>query len=258
MPVEGERLKAVWPRELPEPVFLEETDSTNRVAKELARDGAPHGTAVIAARQTAGRGRRGRSFFSPEGGIYLSVILRLPLMPGQRGLITPMAAVAVCESIETLCGVTCGVKWVNDVLLGGKKLCGILAEGAGEAVILGAGINYRRPEEGFPPELRDIACALYPPEGGRVSEERLTAGIVSALVRESEKLPDPAFLERYRAKSVLLSEEITVYPTGGEPYAAKAVRIDGAGRLVVRKEDGSLAALDSGEVSVRKTEEEPT
>lgn len=255
MPVKGERLKAVWPRELPEPVFLEETDSTNRVARELARAGAPHGMAVIAARQTAGRGRRGRTFFSPDGGIYLSVILRLSLEPEQRGLITPMAAAAVCETVERLCGVTCGVKWVNDILLKGKKLCGILAEGEGEAVVLGAGINYRAPQGGFPPEIRDIACALYPPEGGSVSRERLAAGIVSALVRESEKLPDSAFLRRYREKNVLLGNPVTVYPTGSNSYSAEAVRIDDAGRLIVRKEDGSLAALDSGEVSVRGKEE---
>ena len=256
--MDAERLWAVWPRELPAPVVLKEIDSTNRVAKELARAGAPHGTAVIAARQTAGRGRRGRTFFSPEGGIYLSVILRFSLEPEQWGLITPMAAVAVCETIERLCGVTCGVKWVNDILLKGKKLCGILAEGEGEAVVLGAGINYRAPQGGFPPEIRDIACALYPSEGGSVSEERLAAGLVSALAREGERLPDPAFLERYREKSVFLGNSVTVYPTGSEPYPAEAVRIDDAGRLIVRKEDGSLAVLDSGEVSVRKKGEGET
>ena len=113
-------------------VFLEETDSTNRVAKELARQGAKHGTAVLARRQSAGRGRMERRFFSPEGGLYLSVILRPDIPPEDLPLMTPMAATAVWRAVEKLTGICLGIKWVNDLYLGDKKVCGILCEGAGE------------------------------------------------------------------------------------------------------------------------------
>ena len=134
-------------------VFLQETDSTNRVAKELARQGATHGTAVLAERQTAGRGRMERSFFSPEGGMYLSAILRPEIPPEDLLLMTPMAAAAVWKAVERLTGICLGIKWVNDLYLEGKKVCGILCERTGDAVIVGVGLNLKTPEGGFPPEL---------------------------------------------------------------------------------------------------------
>lgn len=219
-------------------VFLEETDSTNRVAKELARQGAPHGTAVLAERQTAGRGRLGRAFFSPEGGLYLSVILRPQCKPEDLALMTPMAAVAVCRALEQICGISPGIKWVNDLYLGGKKLCGILCEGCGDAVIVGIGLNLYTPEGGFPADIP--ATALDVPVGRRV----LAEAIRQQLLQPGE------FLAEYRERCLLLGKTVTVHPVMGEAYAARAVEIDDRCRLVVESCRGR-EALDSGEVSVR-------
>jgi len=219
-------------------VFLEETDSTNRAAKELARQGAPHGTAVLAKRQTAGRGRLGRAFFSPEGGLYLSVILYPQCPPEDRALMTPMAAVAVCRALEQVCGISPGIKWVNDLYLGGKKLCGILCEGCGDAVIVGIGLNLYTPEGGFPAEIP--ATALDVPVGRRV----LAEAIGQQLLQPGE------FLAEYRERCLLLGKTVTVHPVMGEAYAARAVEIDDRCCLVVESCRGR-EALDSGEVSVR-------
>lgn len=238
---------------LPRPVLLEETDSTNRVAKELSAGGAPHGTLVAASRQTAGRGRMGRSFFSPEGGIYMSVLLRPRCAPEELPLVTPMAAVAVSETVDRLCGTGTGIKWVNDVVLSGKKLCGILTELCPDGgVVVGIGLNYLAPAGGFPPELEPIACALYSGKEERaVSRETLCAGIAAAVVRMADGLPQREYLGEYRRKSVLLGKTVTVFPVAGEPYPALVEEIDGDARLIVRGASGERVALSSGEVSVR-------
>ena len=222
-------------------VFLEETDSTNRVAKELARQGAPHGTAVLAKRQTAGRGRLGRQFFSPEGGLYLSVILRPQCPVEDRALITPMAAVAVYRVLEGNLGVFPGIKWVNDLYLQGKKLCGILCEGCGDAVIVGIGLNLYTPEGGFPAEIPAIALDPWP---GLVDVQELATDIRNYLLD-----PGP-FLQEYRSRCLTVGKNVTVHPVQGEPYAAQALEIDDRCRLVVER-DGHRETLDSGEVSVR-------
>lgn len=225
-------------------IALTETDSTNRVAKELARQGADHGTVVSALRQTAGRGRLGRSFFSPEGGIYLSVILRPRLPLADRTLLTPMAAVAVCRAVEELCGVSPRIKWVNDLYLGNKKLCGILCEGTGDAVIVGIGLNYAMPPDGFPPDIP--ATALYPAGGGPVSKQGLTEAIAKAVLAAEPR----ECMSEYRRRNLVPGKTVTVHPVGGEPYSARALDIDDRGRLVVECDRGTMA-LDSGEVSIR-------
>ena len=247
------RLRAALPPGLPQPVLLEETDSTNRVAKELSAAGAPHGTLTVAARQSAGRGRRGRSFFSPEGGIYMSLLLRPDCPPEEVQLVTPMAAVAVSRTVDRLCGASTRIKWVNDILLDGKKLCGILTERCPDGgVVVGIGLNHRAPENGFPPELASIACALYPGKGeAAVSPEALCAGITAQLMAMAPRLTRRDYLTEYRHKSCLLGKTVTVYPVSGAPYPALAVDFDECAHLLVRNEDGQLAALSSGEVSVR-------
>lgn len=217
---------------------MEATDSTNRVAKELARQGAPHGTAVLAKRQTAGRGRLGRAFFSPEGGLYLSVILRPQCPVEDRALMTPMAAVAVCRALERVCGASPGIKWVNDLYIGSKKLCGILCEGCGDAVIVGIGLNLRTPEGGFPADIP--ATALDVP----VDRQALAEAIRQQLLQPG------AYVAEYRERCLLLGKTVTVHPVRGEPYEARAVDIDHRCRLVVESRRG-VETLDSGEVSVR-------
>ena len=225
-------------------VFLQETDSTNRVAKELARQGAKHGTAVLARRQSAGRGRMGRQFFSPEGGLYLSVILRPDVTPEDLLLMTPMAATAVWKAVESLTGIRLGIKWVNDLYLEGKKVCGILCEGAGDAVVVGIGLNLCTPEGGFPPELNARALNVpYPPEV-------LATIITEELLKGCEDLPYGGFLYEYIGNNIVCRRELMVYPVKGAPYPARGKQIDRRGRLIVETANGEQV-LDSGEVSIR-------
>ena len=232
-------------------------DSTNTVCKSLAAQGAPSGTAVIARRQTAGRGRLGRRFESPAGkGIYLSLVLRPGLPMTEAQAVTVSAAVAVCRVVKRLCGLDLGIKWVNDLYYNGKKVCGILTEagadiesGQLEWLVVGIGLNLTSRPEDWPEELRPIAGSLYP--GGPAPVSR--AALAGAIARELLGLC-PAFdcLDEYRARCFVPGHWVTVC-TGAETYAAKALCIDDAGRLVVEREGGRQIALQHGEVSIRPT-----
>jgi BirA family biotin operon repressor/biotin-[acetyl-CoA-carboxylase] ligase len=162
----------------------EEAASTNLLAKKLAREGCPEGTAVIARAQTGGRGRRGASWFSPPGGIWLSVILAPRLMGREMCWLTLMAAWAVRETIKENCGLPAEIKWPNDVLVGGRKICGILTEttGKGRAVV-GIGLNDNIRREGFPPELRETATSLLIECGREWALAELAAALLSRLDR---------------------------------------------------------------------------
>lgn len=237
----------------PAPVQVYDTlESSNRTAKLLALDGAPHGTLVLTAHQSAGRGRLGRVFESPSGkGVYLSVLLR-PAASAQTATIG--AAVAVCRAVQELCGLELGIKWVNDLYYQGKKVCGILTEagtdlesGRLEWLVVGIGLNLTSRPEDWPEELRPIAGSLYP--GGPAPVSR--AALAGAIARELLGLC-PAFdcLDEYRARCFVPGHWVTVC-TGTESYAAKAVAIDDAGRLIVQREEGRTEALCHGEVSIR-------
>ena len=229
----------------------DEIDSTNTRARHLAQNGAAHGTAVIADLQTAGRGRFDRKFHSPAGtGVYMSVILRENLSAEGIGLLTPMAAVAVARAIRTVAGLEAQIKWVNDVYLNGKKVCGILCEsalreGKPEYVVIGIGVNAGAAE--FPEELRGIATSIQNESGRAVSRSRLIAEILNEMDVLAE---DPqSCMEEYRARSSVLGKRVTVY-RGADVFEADAVAIDDAGNLIVRAADG-LQTLCSGEISVR-------
>ena len=166
------------------PVFLYDTlESSNRTAKTLALEGAPHGTMVLAGQQTAGRGRLGRRFESPAGkGIYLSLVLRPSLPMTEAQAVTVSAAVAVCRAVKKLCGLELGIKWVNDLYHNGKKVCGILTEagadlesGQLEWLVAGIGLNLTSRPEDWPEELRPIAGSLYPGGPAPVSRAALSA-----------------------------------------------------------------------------------
>jgi len=234
-------------------IQYEETDSTNRVAKELAARGAAEGTLVLANRQKGGKGRLGRSFFSPEGGIYMSMILR-PTVPAERALmITTCAAVAVARAIERVCDTTAGIKWVNDIFVDGKKVCGILAE-AGlnpnseipDYVILGIGINVKKQQ--VPEELKGIVGCLED-NGQNVLKEDLIAAVWAEFGALYQNLSTAVFMEEYKERSILLGREVTVLAVEGE-YRAVVTDIDEEGHLIIRR-DGQEAFLSSGEVSVR-------
>ncbi len=222
--------------------------STNTYLKE--QNDLPHGAVIIAADQTAGRGRRGRDFFSPQGGLYMSILLRRTLTASTVGLLTSAAAVAVADAIEAVCPVSVQIKWVNDLLVNSKKVCGILAEGApadGWAII-GIGVNVDT--KVFPRELTAIATSLYKESGKTVSAEQLAAAILNALEPLVEHIENPAFLEDTRRRSAVIGKDITVFH-GNETFLAHAVGIDDAGGLIIQKHDGTPCVLTSGEVSIR-------
>ncbi len=228
-----------------------EVDSTGTVVRRLAAAGAPEGTVVVAGRQTAGRGRLGRQFYSPEGGVYLSVLLR-PAAGVSPGLITSCAAVAVARAIGLHTGLPVGIKWVNDIFLHGRKVAGILAEGElapdGELsyVILGIGVNVAK--TACPADLTHILTSLEE-AGCCPSRAALIATILEEWERAYTALPTGDFLEEYRRLSVVLGKEVTVW-RGAEHFPAVAEAIDEQGQLVVRTADG-LVTLPSGEVSLR-------
>ena len=235
--------------------FHAQIDSTNNRAKQLAAQGAPHGMLVIADSQTAGRGRFDRSFHSPaSGGIYLSIILRPDADAAHAVRITPMAAVAVARAVEHTAGIAAQVKWVNDVYIKDRKLCGILCEaamgkdGRMDYVVVGIGVNVAPMD--FPPELSGIATSLSNACGRSISRTQLLAALVEELNSLYPQLEDGGFMDEYRARSNVIGREVNVL-RGGTGFAARAVDIDGEGGLIVELPDGSRETLHSGEISIR-------
>ena len=230
-------------------------DSTNTRAKQLAAQGAPHGYLVCADAQVSGRGRFGRTFFSPEHtGVYITYVLR-PKLPAERAvMITSMAAVAVARAIEALADVDVRIKWVNDLYINGRKACGILCEasmdfesGQLEYVVLGIGINVGRMT--FPEELADIATSLENECGVPVSRNRLIAEISNQLEALYPQLESGGFMAESRARSNVIGRDVTVM-RGDERYPAHVLDIDDQGRLVIRTSDG-ISRVGAGEISLK-------
>ena len=240
---------------------FDELDSTNNYLK--AQTAAPDGTAAVADSQTAGRGRMDRSFQSPKGqGIYLSVLLRPRLSPDRLPPVTALAGVAVCAAVERVCGVRPGLKWPNDPVLAGKKLCGILTEmsleaetGRVQSLVLGIGINVGQGPEDFSPEVREVATSLGQVLGRAVSRPRLAAALLEELDRAYAALLAgdlSEYREIYRRDCVNLGKTVQLIPFGGgERETAQAVDVDGEFNLVVRGAGGRERTVRSGEVSVR-------
>lgn len=241
---------------LSELILLSETDSTNNVLKDLATKGASHGTVVIADYQTLGRGRQGRSFFSPRGtGIYMSILLRPDLELQKSVRITSMAAVAVARAIRKLTGLEAKIKWVNDIFIHNKKVCGILTEASPDTVrntlnyaVLGIGINVGPVT--FPEELQTIATSIQNECSLPVTRNALIAQILSELAASCHTLQDGSFLEESKQYSILLGKEIDILGENGKRTRAKAVDLDSYGHLIVEI-NGKKELLHSGEVSVR-------
>lgn len=236
--------------------------STNTVLKGLAAGGEPSGTALIAAEQTEGRGRMGRSFYSPKNsGLYLSLLLRPQLDAAQATCITACAAVAAAETIEELSGKQTQIKWVNDIFIGGRKVCGILTEASVDCengmmnyVVVGIGVNIRSPEGDFPEELRGIAGAVFDGEAPADFRCRLAAGILDRLWASCAALPQDDRFEAYRSRSLVLGKAVDLLLPGREPERAEVLELGRDYSLLVRQADGSMRRVQSGEVRVRPTE----
>lgn len=232
--------------------------STNLTAKDQAKLGALHGSVWLAESQTAGRGRLGRSFFSPaQQGIYFSVLLRRQKEEQPLLLLTTLAAVAVRRAIAAVCCIDTKIKWVNDLYLNDRKLCGILTEGvispAGElsAAVLGIGLNFSGKQEEYPPELQNSITALYR-EAAPVSRNALTAAILNQLLLlASQPSLHIAALQEYRENSWLLGEAI-IWQENTIACKGTALDIDPTGGLIIERENGEQIILRSGEVTVRK------
>ena len=233
----------------------ERLDSTNTRAKALAATGAPHGYLVIAESQSGGRGRFGRQFFSPEhSGVYMTYVLR-PDLPAQQAVtITSMAAVAVARAIEAVADVDVKIKWVNDLYIDDRKVCGILCEasmdfesGQLEYAVLGIGINVAKME--FPEELRDIATSSGNACGREISRSRLIAEISNQLEALYGQLESREFMAESRARSNVIGRDVLVL-RGEERFVARALDIDDQGRLVIRTESG-VSRVGSGEISIK-------
>ncbi len=231
--------------------------STNTLAKEAAAQGAKEGSVIIAKEQTQGRGRLGRSFYSPNtSGIYFTIIVRPKINLEDSLLITTAAAVAVAQAIETIAGVDAKIKWVNDIFVADKKVCGILTEaslsfesGGLEYAVVGIGLNINTMD--FPSDISSVAGSIFQEKPDNLPvTSMLVAEVLNNLAGCLNALTDKHYLDEYRKRSFLLGKNICVLKSN-KTLPAKAVSIDEKARLVVEYEDHTVEALNSGEVSVR-------
>ncbi|MCQ2450167.1 MAG: biotin--[acetyl-CoA-carboxylase] ligase [Clostridia bacterium] len=235
---------------------LESVDSTNLLGLKAARDGAISGTTFVALRQTAGRGRLGRSFFSPQGGLYLSIVLRPQTEASAALSVTTAAATAVCRALDGFCTEKPMIKWVNDIYIADRKVCGILTEGAFvpnstrlDYAVVGIGLNLTEPAGGYPPEIADKAGAVF---GKENVPDEIKEALAAAVLNEFFALYDDAHiqngLEEYRRRSYLDGKTVT-YQKDGNTHIARVLGVDESVHLVL-EENGQKIFLEAGEVSV--------
>lgn len=239
-------------------VYYDETDSTNTRAKALAEQGAPSGTLVVADCQLAGKGRRGRSWVSPRfTDIYMTLIIKPQIPPSCASMMTLLAAMAVTAGIKEVTGLDAEIKWPNDVVYDGKKICGILTEMSSEPdcihyVVIGIGINVNSAE--IAEEISQTATSLRIATGSSVSRSSLIAAVIRSLEVYYQKFLDredlSLLMDEYNSKLVNLGREVKVLASSGD-YTAVSKGIDSLGELLVELEDGTLQKVVSGEVSVR-------
>ena len=233
--------------------YLQTVDSTNRYARALAQQGAPHGTLVLADEQTAGRGRRGRGWISPAGeGVFMSLILRPQAHPSQVARLSLLTALAVAEGIAGETGLDARIKWPNDIVVGGSKVCGMLLEmNADEQsvhdVVAGVGINVH--QTAFPEEIARTASSLDLLSGRRQSRAALVRAFLGAFER-APALSDADMMRAYRGRSATLGQRVQVVALSGT-FTGLAEAITDAGALVVLGDDGERREVLAADVSVR-------
>ena len=226
---------------------FETVDSTMRVARSLARGGAGAGTLVLAEQQVSGRGRLDRSWMSPPGGIYMTLVTRPSIAPVLAPRINLMASVAVAESIVSLLGLPAQVKWPNDVLIANMKVCGILAEMEAESdavlyVNIGIGLNANTPVG----DVQAGAVSLAEAAGTRVDRVLLVRTIVEGILARMGHLDDLSILDEWRRWAVTLGREVSII-SAGDTVRGVAVDISNMGTLMVRQPDGEIREIVAGD-----------
>lgn len=252
-------LRPFLPVNFPSKIYWDRsTGSTNDEAKKLAQAGASLGTLVVAETQSGGRGRRGRGWESPPGGVWFSVILRPDVDVPLVSRISVFSAVVAAEEITAESGLSTTIKWPNDILIDGKKVCGILIELAAELeqvsyIIVGIGINANLRATQLSPDVRRTATTLLDASGKKINRQRLLAKIASRLVLE---LPDvfgdnyTDYLKRWRELSFILGRRVKI-EAGGRVFTGKALDIQESGALIVALDSGEERVFESGDVSLR-------
>lgn len=236
--------------------IFNELDSTNNYLKKLGSQGEKGNQLVIALSQTGGRGRMGRSFYSPNGtGIYFSLLL-YPEFSAEKSLfLTVMAAVSVAETVMKYNKNNVKIKWVNDIYIDGKKVCGILTEGAINSnkkldyAVVGIGINVIAPENGFPDDIKDIATTIFPGNTENNIKEKIVADVVNIFFNMYNGV-DNNYIKRYKEYSYLTGKEVNII-SGESTRPATVIDITDDCHLLVKNENGELEEISSGDVSVR-------
>lgn len=238
-------------------ISLEEVDSTNTYAKNLAKEGMDEGTVVIAKRQTMGRGRLGRKFYSPSGtGIYMSIILKPETDAESILLITTAAAVAVSQAIENVTGKSTLIKWVNDIYMNEKKVCGILCEGSFrdchtlEYAILGIGINISKPDTPFPDEIKNIAGYILEKDDESI-KEKIIEEVIDNFFNLYKNISKKPHLEIYRKRNLLNGKPVNIIQCDEIIGEGVCTGIDDDFAIIVQKEN-DIIKISSGEVSVKE------
>lgn len=235
-------------------------DSTNDYLRNKAECGEEEGYIVISQEQIKGKGRLGKTFYSPpKAGIYMSILLKPNIHAGKALYITTAAAVSVSQAIDSLTGKKSSIKWVNDIFLDNKKVCGILTEGSFDLegggmnyAILGIGLNLIIPNYGYPSELKNIAGSIFERDNLPYDyRNRIIGEIINNFFKYYTNLEDKIFLDEYRNKSFIINKDIFVLK-GENTEKAIALDIDEEFRLKVKKENGEIVYLSSGDISIRK------
>ena len=236
--------------------LLEKATSTNTLVREKAKE-SDEGLVIIAGEQSEGRGRMDRSFFSPgDSGVYMSLLLKPEIRPEDAVQITTAAAVAVCKALERLGVSGSKIKWVNDIYIGNRKVCGILTESSFNSqrsmldfAVLGVGINIYESEEGFPDEIKDVAGAVFSEKKENLRNEFI-AEFLNIFFDYYDALSSKVHLKEYKEKSFVLGNEVIIIQ-GDNIRVGKAIDIDENCNLVVELPGGKIENLYSGEISVR-------
>ena len=236
--------------------IFDELDSTNTYLKKIGSNGEKENKLVIALSQTDGRGRMGRSFYSPNGtGIYFSLLIHPEFSAEKSLFLTVMAAVSVAETVMKYNSNDVKIKWVNDIYIEGKKVCGILTEGAVNSnkkldyAVVGIGINVIAPENGFPDDIKDIATAVFPGNTEEYIKEKIVADVVNRFFSVYNG-DDKDYIRRYKEYSYLTGKEINII-SGDKTRPATVIDITDNCHLLVRNKNGEIEEISSGDVSVR-------